>query len=56
MVRKFSGLPRPKMHETEATTITSLRWDSDAVEDSRSISILGLIDESFSIYWSFAGM
>ena len=55
-LRKFSGFPRPKMQETEATTITSRRHEREAVAESRSISILGLIAESFSIYWSFAGM
>ena len=43
------------MQETEATTITSRRNESEAVVESRIISILGLMAESFSIYWSFAG-
>ena len=56
MLRKFSGFPSPKMQDTEATTITSRRCESDAVAERRIISIFGLMAESFSIYWSFAGM
>ena len=45
----FSGEPRPKMHETLATTIVSRRPNSDAVAEWRSRSISSLIEESFSM-------
>ena len=45
----FSGEPRPKMHETLATTIVSRRPNSAAVAAWRRRSISSLIDESFSM-------
>ncbi len=45
----FSGEPRPKMHETLATTTTSRRANSDAVAECRRRSISWLIEESFSM-------
>ena len=39
------------MHDTEATTITSLRPESNAEDaESLSFSISSFIDKSFSIY------
>ena len=47
---KSDGFPIPYRHETELTTITSLRPDSsELVELRRSFSISSLIDKSFSI-------
>ena len=47
---KSSGFPQPYMHETELTTITSLRpLSSDAVVERRSFSISLFIARSFSI-------
>ena len=43
------------MHDTEATTITSRRANSALVAEWRSRSISSLIDESFSMYRSWAG-
>ena len=44
------------MHETELTTITSLRPESNAlVVLSLSFSISSFIDKSFSIYVSVTG-
>ena len=40
------------MHETDATTITSLVSKSEAVAECRSLSISSLIEASFSIYVS----
>ena len=40
------------MHETEATTITSLVSNNEAVAEWRSLSISSFIDASFSIYVS----
>ncbi len=37
------------MHETEATTMTSLRMSSDEVVACRRRSISSLMDESFSM-------
>ncbi len=37
------------MHDTQATTITSLRDSSELVVESRSRSISSLMDESFSM-------
>ena len=47
-----SGLPRPYMHETLATTITSFLSARDAVAESLSLSISSLIAESFAMYVS----
>ena len=47
---KSSGFPIPYMHDTEQTTITSLRPDSRAlVALNRSFSISSFIERSFSI-------
>ena len=40
------------MHETEATTITSLVSKRDAVAECLNLSISSLIEASFSIYVS----
>ena len=44
------------MHDTDATTITSLRVSSADVAEWRSRSISSLIELSFSMYVSLDGM
>ena len=44
------------MHDTDATTITSLVSNSDNVAEWRSLSISSFIDASFSIYVSEAAI
>ena len=44
-----SGLPRPYMQETDATTMTSFLSARDAVAESLNLSISSLIEESLAI-------
>ena len=48
-LRYSSGEPRPYMHDTLATIITSLRDSRDAVAACLSLSISSLIEESLSM-------
>ncbi len=54
-VSYVSGEPSPKMHDTEATTITSRRANTAAVAAWRRRSTSWLIAESFSMYRSRLG-
>ena len=44
------------MHDTDATIITSLVSNNDAVAECLNLSISSFIDASFSIYVSDCGM
>ena len=48
-------IPKPKIQETDATTMTSFRSNKELVAEWRSLSISSLILESFSIYVSLEG-
>ena len=50
------GSPKPYMHETEATIITSLVSNNDNVAECLNLSISSFIEESFSIYVSVEGI
>ena len=50
-----NGLPNPKIDETDATTITSLRSNKALVAECRNLSISSLMLESFSMYVSLEG-
>ena len=50
------GSPKPYIHETEATIITSLVSNKERVAECLNLSISSLIDESFSMYVSVDGI
>lgn len=50
------GSPKPYMHETEATIITSLVSNNDNVAECLNLSISSFMDASFSMYVSDDGI
>ena len=48
----FSGEPRPYMHDTLATIMTSRRSSRERVAEWRILSMVSLMEESFAIYVS----
>ena len=56
MVAYVSGEPRPYIHETDATIITSRLSINERVALFLNFSISSLMAESFSIYVSLDGI